>query len=301
MLSRAAKEEQVKEFNKAFKASPSVMVVEYKGLSVGEMEKLRKEVSDAQAELKVVKNTLLKIAAKNTDVAQIDELFEGPTAVAICESDPSALAKVFVNTIKDAPMLKIKGGIVDGSVVGANEISELSKLPSRPELISQFMGLLAAPLSNLLGAFTQMQTKLLYALEAVKDTKEVTAEPEQAVKEPEKTAEQAEAATQEAVDAAEDAKEAVEETAEASGEAPEEAPEKAQAAEEAVEQSEEAAPEAAEEAQEAAEDTEEAVKEPEETAEEKEEAAAEPEKASEETQQAAEETQETEEETEDNK
>jgi large subunit ribosomal protein L10 len=298
MLSRTAKEEQVKEFNKAFKASPSVMVVEYKGLSVGEMEKLRKEVSDAQAELKVVKNTLLKIAAKNTDVEQIDELFEGPTAVAICESDPSALAKVFVNIIKDAPMLKIKGGIVDGSVVGANEISELSKLPSRPELISQFMGLLAAPLSNLLGAFTQMQTKLLYALEAVKDTKEATAEPEQTAKEPEKTAEQAEAATQEAVDAVEDAKEAVEETAEASGEAPEEAPEKAQAAEEAVEQSEEAAPEAA---QEAAEDTEEAVKEPEKTAEEKEEAAAEPEKASEETQQAAEETQETEEETEDNK
>lgn len=294
MLSRAAKEEQVKEFNKAFKASPSVMVVEYKGLSVGEMEKLRKEVSDAQAELKVVKNALLKIAAKNTDVEQIDELFEGPTAVAICESDPSAVAKVFINTIKDAPMLKIKGGIVDGSVVGANEISELSKLPSRPELISQFMGLLAAPLSNLLGAFTQMQTKLLYALEAVKDTKEATAEPEQAVKEPEETAEQAEAATQEAVDAAEDAKEAVEENAEASGEAPEEAPEKAQAAEEAVEQSEEAAPEAAEE-------TEEAVKEPEETAEEKEEAAVEPEKAAEETQQAAEETQEKKEETEDNK
>lgn len=183
MLSRAAKEERVREYNAAFKATLSVMVVEYKGLSVSEMEKLRKDVSAAKAKLTVVKNTLLKIAAKNTDIEQIDELFEGPTAVAICESDPSAVAKVFVNTIKSAPMLKLKGGFVDGIVLDANEISELSKLPSRLELIVQFMGLISSPLSNLLGALSQMQTKLLYALEAVKETKEAAAKPEGAVEE----------------------------------------------------------------------------------------------------------------------
>jgi len=218
MLTRAAKDQQIKEFNKAFKMSSSVMVIEYKGLTVNEMEKLRKDVNDAQAELKVVKNTLLKIAAKDTDIEKIDELFEGPTAVAICESDASAVAKVFVDTIKDAPMLKVKGGIVDGSVMDANAISELSKLPSRPELIAQFMGLLKAPMSNVVGAISQMQTKLLYALEALKATKE---------EEPEK------AAPEVAQDAPKDAEEQAGEAKEAKEESPQDTPEVKEVPEEA--------------------------------------------------------------------
>lgn len=230
MLTRAAKDEQIKQFNAAFKAGPSVMVVEYKGLTVGEMEKLRKDVRDAQAELTVVKNTLLKIAAKDTDIEQIGELFEGPTAVAICESDPSAVAKVFVNTIKDAPQLKLKGGFVDGSVLDGEAISELSKLPSRPEMLAKIMGLLKAPMSNVVGALNQMQTKLLYALEAVKETKEN--EP-QAAAEPEK----AEEAPVEANETPE---------VEAKTEETKEAPEAEAKAEEATEQ--EASPEEATEA-----------------------------------------------------
>ncbi len=239
MLTRAAKDQQIKEFNAAFKASSSVMVVEYKGLTVNEMEKLRKDVRDAQAELKVVKNTLLKIAAKDTDIEKIDELFEGPTAVAICESDATAVAKVFVDTIKDAPMLKVKGGFVDGSVMDASAISELSKLPSRPELIAEFMGLLKAPMSNVVGVLSQMQTKLLYALEALKATKE---------EEPEKEA------TQAAAEPAKEAKEAKEEAAQESPEAkeaPEETKEDQAASEEPAQEPEQAEDESKEASQEA--------------------------------------------------
>lgn len=172
MLSKAAKNELVQEFNDVFKANPSVMVVEYKGLTVKELETLRANLKKADAQLKVVKNTLLRIAAKDTQIEQINDLFEGPTAVAICEKDAAAVAKVFVESLKKLPLLKIKGGIVEGSVIGESQISDLSKLPSRQELISQFLGLLKSPVSNFLGTLNQLQSKLIYALNAVKDAKE---------------------------------------------------------------------------------------------------------------------------------
>lgn len=172
MLSKAAKNELVREFNNVFKANPSVMVVEYKGLSVKELETLRANLKKADAQLKVVKNTLLRIAAKDTEIERINDLFDGPTAVAICEKDATAVAKVFVESLKKLPLLKIKGGIVEGSVIGEGQISDLSKLPSRQELISQFLGLLNSPVSKFLGTLNQLQSKLIYALNAVKEAKE---------------------------------------------------------------------------------------------------------------------------------
>lgn len=172
MLSKAAKNELVREFNDVFKANPSVMVVEYKGLTVKDLETLRANLKKADAQLKVVKNTLLRIAAKDTQIERINDLFDGPTAVAICEKDPTAVAKVFVDSLKKLPLLKIKGGIVEGSVIGEGQISELSKLPSRQELIAQFLGLLKSPVSNFLGTLTQLQSRVIYALNAVKDTKD---------------------------------------------------------------------------------------------------------------------------------
>jgi large subunit ribosomal protein L10 len=172
MLSKAAKNELVEKYSAVFKANPSVVVVEYKGLTVKELEGLRKNLKQAGTELNVVKNTLLRIAAKDTEIERIGGLFVGPTAVAICESDASAAAKVFVDSAKKIPNLKLKGGIVEGTVVDESGITDISKLPSRQELIAQFVGLLAAPMSNLLGAITQMQSKVLYALDAVKEKKE---------------------------------------------------------------------------------------------------------------------------------
>ena len=299
MLTRAAKDQQIKEFNKAFKMSSSVMVIEYKGLTVNEMEKLRKDVNDAQAELKVVKNTLLKIAAKDTDIEKIDELFEGPTAVAICESDASAVAKVFVDTIKDAPMLKVKGGIVDGSVMDANAISELSKLPSRPELIAQFMGLLKAPMSNVVGAISQMQTKLLYALEALKATKEEEPEkaaPEVAQDAPKDAEEQAGEAKEESPQDTPEVKEVPEESKEAEAkpeepaQEPEQAEDKNEEAAQETEASSEKTTEAVEDAKAAAPEAPEEVSEPkEEVPETKEAAKAEPEQAEEASEESEEE------------
>ena len=171
MLSKAAKQEIIEDLSSRFQASPSMFVVEYKGLNVGQIESLRQQLKDANAELKVVKNTLLKRASEKTDIEQINDLFIGPTAVAICEQDSPKVAKIFVESKDDLPSLVIKGGIVEGKVVNVSEIEEISKLPSREELLAKLLGMLSAPMTNVVGTLKQMQTKVVYALNAVKETK----------------------------------------------------------------------------------------------------------------------------------
>jgi large subunit ribosomal protein L10 len=172
MLSKAEKQELVRELGERFKTNPSLFVVEYKGLSVKDMEKLRRRLKKAKADFRVTKNTLLKIASHETDVEKIKDLFDGPTAVAICKEDPVSIAKVFTESVKELPVLKLKGGIVEGKIIGVDEVSKLSQLPSREMLLAQILGLLSSPISNLMGTLMEVQRRLLYALGAVKEMKE---------------------------------------------------------------------------------------------------------------------------------
>ena len=93
MLSKAAKNEIVDKFSEVFKANPSVVVVEYKGLSVKELEGLRNNLREVETNLTVVKNSLLKIAAKDTEIEKLNDHLSGPTAIAVCEKDATAAAK----------------------------------------------------------------------------------------------------------------------------------------------------------------------------------------------------------------
>jgi large subunit ribosomal protein L10 len=172
MLSKAAKQEFVKEFNEKFRTSPSLFVVEYKGLSVKDIERLRRRLKKAKADFRVTKNTLLKIASHETDVEKIKDLFDGPTAVAICKEDPVSVAKVFAESVKELPILKLKGGIVEGKIIGIDDVSKLSRLPSREVLLARLLGLLSTPISNFMGTLMELQRRLLYALAAVEEMKE---------------------------------------------------------------------------------------------------------------------------------
>lgn len=172
MLTKVVKEQVVKEFNERFKTSPSLFVVEYKGLTVKEVEGLRRRLKKAKADFKVAKNTLLKIASRETDIERIKDLFEGATAVAICKEDPVVVAKVFAESAKQLPVLKLKGGIVEGKVIGVSDVSKLSQLPSRQALLTEFLGLLSSPISNFMSTLMEIERRLLYALNALKDLKE---------------------------------------------------------------------------------------------------------------------------------
>ncbi|HEX9666139.1 MAG TPA: 50S ribosomal protein L10 [Thermodesulfobacteriota bacterium] len=172
MLNKTLKQDLVKEINDRFKANPTVMVIEYKGLSVKEMQRLRRQLKRAKAEFRVVKNSLLRIASKETGIERINDLFEGPTAVAICDDDPASVAKVFVDSMKAYPAVRLKGGIVDGKVIGSEEVTRLSRLPSKEVLLSQFVGMLTNPIANFIGVLTELQRSLLYVLNSLKEVKE---------------------------------------------------------------------------------------------------------------------------------
>lgn len=172
MLSKETKQEVINQINERFKSNPSVFVLEFKGLTVKELGNVRKDLRQTNSELKIVKNTLLKKAAEDTDAGQLSDLFVGSTAIAFCDEDSAATAKVFVKSAKEYELLNIKGGLLEGKIVSVDEIEKISKLPSRVELIAQFMGLLNSPMSNLLYSLQNMQTKFLYALEALKEKKE---------------------------------------------------------------------------------------------------------------------------------
>lgn len=172
MLNRSDKAEIIKDLNQKFKHTSTLFVLDYKGLTVKDLETLRKDLRKVDGDLRIVKNTLIKKASENTDIDQINDLFVGPTAIAFCNQDFPPVAKIFVKTSKDFEQLKIRGGIVDGKIVDGSEIEQISKLPTRDELVTQFIGLLSSPMINVLGLLTQMQTKFLYALEALRQKKE---------------------------------------------------------------------------------------------------------------------------------
>lgn len=172
MLTKDAKQELVREYGEKFKANPFLFVVEYKGLTVKEMELLRRRLKKADADFGVVKNTVLKIASTGTDAEKIKNLFEGPTAIATSKADAVSVAKVFTESAKDLPILKLKGGMLEGKVIGVEDVSKLSKLPPKDILLGQFMGLISSPVSNFMGVLAELQRSLIYALGAVKEKKE---------------------------------------------------------------------------------------------------------------------------------
>ena len=172
MLTRERKREIVEEFNRRFRSNPSFFVVEYKGLTVKEMQQLRDQLREAGARLSVVKNTLLRRASKETDAEKVADLFTGPTALALCEGEPAPVAKIFTKVKKELPVLVVKGALVEGSPLTEEEIERLAKLPSREVLLAQLLGVLSAPMANLAGVLRQTQARLLHVLEAVREKKE---------------------------------------------------------------------------------------------------------------------------------
>lgn len=152
MLTRAQKEEQVAELRERFGRATSVLVAEYRGLSVQASERLRKQLraeGPGQYEYRVTKNSLLRRAAEGNDVAVVIDHFKGPTAVAISYGDPVRMAKILVDYAKQNEIFQIRGGMLDGRALGQAEIATLATLPSLDELRGKLVGLLQAPAANL--------------------------------------------------------------------------------------------------------------------------------------------------------
>ena len=146
----------VDEISANIKDAQSVVLVDYRGLTVEQDTALRKQLREAGITYKVYKNTMMKRAFEGTDFAQLDEYLEGPNAIAISKEDATAPARIICDFAKKAEALEVKAGVVEGSVYDAAGIQELSKIPSREVLLSKLLGSLQSPITNLARVLNQI-------------------------------------------------------------------------------------------------------------------------------------------------
>ena len=137
----------------------SVVVVDYCGLTVEQDTKLRKQLREAGVVYKVYKNTLLKRAFEGTDYAQLNDLLEGPTAIAFSKEDATAAARELNKFAKEADALEFKGAVVEGTFYDAEGVKALANIPSRDELISKLLGSLQSPITNFARVIKQVAEK----------------------------------------------------------------------------------------------------------------------------------------------
>ena len=147
-MERAAKAAQVTELKEVFKTAKTVVVAHYAGLTVAQMQVLRKQARQAGASVKVAKNRLAKIALKDTDVASISALLKGPTVLAY-SGDPVAAPKVAVDFAKANEAFVILGGSMGKTALDLNGVKALASLPSLDELRGKIVGLLVSPATKI--------------------------------------------------------------------------------------------------------------------------------------------------------
>lgn len=161
----------VEELNAKFASSSAVVLTEYRGLKVADIEKLRHALVQSGGSFKVYKNTLVKFATDNAGINGVSSYLEGPTALAFVDSDVVEVAKVLRDFSKANPSLVIKAGILGESVISAADTVALAELPSREVLLSQLAGLMAAPMRNFASLLNALPQNFAYALSALVEKK----------------------------------------------------------------------------------------------------------------------------------
>lgn len=142
------KEELVEKIYADIKEAKASIIVEYRGLSVASLSELRKQLRKEEATLTVLKNTLISRAANKAGYAELDKELEGPNALVLVKNDPCAAAKVLTKFARRNEELVVKGGIVEGKVVGAKDVAMVATLPNKEGLLSMFLGCLQASVRN---------------------------------------------------------------------------------------------------------------------------------------------------------
>jgi large subunit ribosomal protein L10 len=172
-VGRREREAAVAVLSKRVQDTKGLIVLDYKGLNVEKVTSLRKQIREAGCEMKVAKNTLMRLATKDTVFEPLHEQLVGQMAVTFIDGDPAMVAKVITKFLKENPdsPLKVKSGMLEKMVLTQKAIEQLGNLPSREVLLGQLLGTIAAPLTGFVTVLSDIPRKFLRVLMAIKDTK----------------------------------------------------------------------------------------------------------------------------------
>jgi large subunit ribosomal protein L10 len=148
-LNRREKQQVISDLGERVKGFQAAVLTNYRGLNVEQLNHLRQRLREEKISYHVVKNTLMKLASKGTDLEKLDDYFEGPTAIAISYGDPVLLARILLEFVKTQPSLEIKVGLIQGKVASPEEVKALATMPSREVLLGQILGGIQGPASQL--------------------------------------------------------------------------------------------------------------------------------------------------------
>jgi large subunit ribosomal protein L10 len=173
-LLRKEKKQIVEELQGSIEGTKAVILSDYRGLNVTEITDLRNQLREASIKYRVVKNALIKLALKDTDLESLIDQINGPTAVAVSYEDPLAPAKILKEFGKKQPKLEIKGGIVEGRLVDPEAIKRLAEIPNREFLLGRLVSVLGGGPTRLVTVLSVNIQRLLQVLNAIRLQKEET-------------------------------------------------------------------------------------------------------------------------------
>ena len=170
-LTRAKKADLLSSYRDGFAGAQHVFLVGFKGMTVPQATDLRDRIREKGGQYVVVKNTLAKIAIDGQDLQALNDHFRGPTAVAFSE-DPVTLAKALTDFRKDVPAVELKGGLVEGKPVDANQVEDIAKLPSRDELLAKLLFLLQSPITRFVRTLAAVPRDFVVVLDQIAKQKQ---------------------------------------------------------------------------------------------------------------------------------
>jgi large subunit ribosomal protein L10 len=172
-LNKENKKQVVAELHDKLQRAKAVFLADFRGMDVGKATRLRDELRKASVEYKVVKNTLLDLASRETDKESLSPHYIGPTAIAFSYDDPVAAAKVLSRFAKEQQAaFRLKAGVLSGKMISVADIQALADLPSREVLIAKLLGTMQAPATNFVGVLAAVPAGFVRLLDAIKTRKE---------------------------------------------------------------------------------------------------------------------------------
>ena len=162
---------KVEDISDSLKNAKSVFMADFTGLSVDEITRLRREFRKANVNFVVVKNTLAKLAAKESGYDQLVQFLTGPTGLALSNDDPIAPGRVIFDFQREKEKPTIKAAVLGGELLDQKAAQDIRNIPPREVLLAQVVGGISAPLSGLVGSLNALLSKLVYTLDAIKDKK----------------------------------------------------------------------------------------------------------------------------------